>query len=115
MKQRIDRLDSLMKQLSATHQQSVIDFTRFLVEQYRLESVSDEIPEPRSVKRPADETVVGAIKRLKKTYYMLNTDDLLNKASALMGQHILQGRESESVIDDLQHLFESSYENYRQQ
>jgi len=31
-----------------------------------------------------------------------------------MGQHILQGRAAESVIDDLQNLFESSYEDYRQ-
>lgn len=115
MKQKIARLDSLMKQLSATHQQSVIDFASYLVEQYPLESVNDEILEPQPVQRPADETVVGAIKRLKKTYYMLDTDGLLNKASALMGQHMLQGRESESVINDLQHLFESSYEDYRQQ
>jgi len=104
-----------MKQLSATHQQSVIDFARFLVEQYPQKSISSEILEPGKLGRPANETVVAGLKRLKKTYFMLDTDDLLNKASALMGQHILQGREAESVIDDLQHLFESSYEDYRQQ
>jgi len=104
-----------MKQLSATHQQSVIDFASYLVERYPLELPADEILEPQPIQRPTDETVVGAIKRLKKTYYMLDTDGLLDKASALMSQHVLQGREAESVIDDLQHLFESSYEDYRQQ
>jgi len=115
MKKIVKRLDSLMNQLSVTHQQSIIDFASYLVEQYSLKSVSDEILEPQPVQRPVDETVVCAIKRLKKTYYMLDTDGLLNKASALMGQHMLQGRAAKSVIDDLQHLFESSYEDYRQQ
>lgn len=115
MKQKIKRLNSLMKQLSETHQQSVVDFASYLVAQYPMDSILYEIVEPRPVQRPADETVVGAIKRLKQTYYMLDTDGLLNKASALMGQHMLQGREAESVIDDLQNLFESSYEEYRQQ
>ena len=104
-----------MKQLSQTHQQSVVDFAAYLVEQYPQDSVSDQIYDPRPVERPDEETVVGAIKRLKQTYHMLDTDELLNQASDLMGQHILQGRAAESVIDDLQDLFESRYEEYRQQ
>jgi hypothetical protein len=115
VKQKTKRLNALMKQLSESHQQSVVDFAGYLVEQYPLESAIIEILEPQPEQRPANETVVGAIKRLKKTYPMLDTDNLLNKASALMGQHILQGREAEPVIDDLQNLFESSYEEYRQQ
>jgi len=104
-----------MGQLSEVHQQSVVDFAAYLVEQYPLDAVIGEILDPEPIERPAEETVVGAMKRLKKTYYMLNTDALLNKASALMGGHLLQGRPAASVIDDLQDLFESSYKEYRQQ
>ena len=115
MKQKIKRLNSLMKQLSETHQQSVVDFAGYLLGQYPQDSLINETLEPRPVSRPADESVVGAIKRLKQTCYMLDTDGLLNKASALMSQHMLQGSDAESVIDGLQNLFESSYEEYCRQ
>jgi len=49
-----------MKQLSETHQQSVVDFTAYLVEQYPLDTIINEIHDPQPVERPAKETVVGA-------------------------------------------------------
>jgi len=56
--------------------------------------------------------VIAAIKRLKKTYPMLDTDIMLNDTSALMGQHILKGREAPKVIDELQSIFQAEYEQY---
>ncbi len=104
-----------MLQLSPEQQQSVIDFAEFLLERKNTSVVDDTLLIPENVERPAEETVVGAIKRLKQTYHMLDTDALLDQTSALMGQHILQGRDASSVIDDLQALFQANYEAYRQQ
>lgn len=114
MDSRLKQLQTFMSQLSDVHQQSVVDFADFLVDQYRLEAVTSTDLEPEDIERPSEETVVGAIKRLKQTYYMLDTDVLLNQTSALMGQHLLQGRDATSVIDDLQALFHIQYEEYRQ-
>jgi hypothetical protein len=42
--------------------------------------------------RPSQESVVAAIKRLSKTYEMLDRGPMLNETSALMSAHVLQGR-----------------------
>ncbi|MBL4762607.1 MAG: hypothetical protein JKY93_07915, partial [Gammaproteobacteria bacterium] len=56
-----------------------------------------------------NETVIAAVKRLSNNYFMLDKDVLLHKTSALMTAHMLQGRESEAVIADLEALFEGEY------
>lgn len=104
-----------MSQLSPPHQQSVIDYAGYLLAQYPSEPGERPVLEPQIIERPAEETVIGAIKRLKQTYHMLDTDSLLNQTSTLMGQHLLQGREAQLVIDELEALFETSYKKYRQQ
>lgn len=103
-----------MAQLAEEHQQSVVDFAGFLVDQYKQEAIVKSTLLPEEIDRPAEETVVGAIKRLKKTYYMLDTDTILHQTSALMGQHLLHGQDAKSVIDELQVLFQNQYEEYRQ-
>ncbi len=104
-----------MTQLSPPHQHSVLDYASYLLAQYPPEPGEPLTLEPRIIGRPAEESVIAAIKRLKQTYHMLDTDALLNQASALMGQHLLQGREAHGVIDELESLFEASYREYRQQ
>ena len=104
-----------MAGLPPSQQQSVIDYASFLSAQNQAEVPFHEPLEPELIERPDEESVVAAIKRLKKTYYMLDTDSLLNQASSLMGQHILHGREAFLVIDDLEALFKASYEEYCQQ
>ena len=68
------------------------------------------IPTPLDIPRPEKESVVAALKRLSSTYHMLDDTRLLNDASILMSQHIMQGREAEHVINDLQALFERFYQ-----
>ena len=115
MVSKLKKLESVMIQLSPTHQQSVIDYASYLHVQYPLESDGGQTLEPRTIERPVEESVVGAIKRLKQTYHMLDTDTLLNQVSALMGQHLLQGRDAKLVIDELENLFKTNYQKYRQQ
>jgi len=108
------QLESVFDQLSPSHQQSVIEFASYLLDQHPYKAPERQKLEPQLIERPAEESVVSAIKRLKQTYQMLDTDTLLNKASALMGQHLLQGCEAHLVIDELEALFLSRYEEYRQ-
>ena len=65
--------------------------------------------EPEPIPRPAQETVIGAIKRLSSSYYMLDRSELLNETSSLMTAHIIQGRATSDVIDDLETLFAKYY------
>ena len=58
---------------------------------------------PKSARTPE------AMRRLADTYPMLNKDKLLHEAAGLMSQHVMQGREAEPVIDELQILFERHY------
>jgi len=71
--------------------------------------------EPEQIPRPRQETVVGAIKRLSRSYFMLDRGRMLNDTSSLMGAHVLQGRPAGEVIDDLEALFARHYASYREE
>ena len=110
---RTQKIKRLLSQLDVQHQQAVIDYANFLVQQYKIDQTSNSDQQPATIERPEKESVIAAIKRLKKTYPMLNTDIMLDETSSLMGQHILKGRETAEVIDELQSIFETRYEQYR--
>lgn len=73
---------------------------------------ADPPPEPKSIPRPRKESVVGAIKRLSETYYMLDRSTLLNETSSLMTSHVMRGREAVTVINDLETLFAKQFEEF---
>lgn len=112
MKNRSRELNSLMSQLGQEHQRAIVDYATFLVQQYNIKMPVKEGLKPEDIARPEQETVIAAIKRLKKTYYMLDSDLLLDVTSSLMGQHILRGREALAVINELQSVFQAKYEEY---
>jgi len=114
MQSRLRQIKALFKKLPEAQQQSVLDFAEFLATGNSAVAPPEEPLKPDPIERPPIESVVAAIKRLKQTYYMLDTDTLINQASALMGEHMLKGREASSVIDELQNLFQQKYEEYRQ-
>ncbi len=62
-------------------------------------------PEPR----PDGESVVMAIKRLTRSYPMLDRRKLMGHTSQLMAEHALQGRAAGEVIDALEVVFERHY------
>ncbi|OOC10373.1 hypothetical protein [Thioalkalivibrio halophilus] len=68
------------------------------------------VPEPEPIPRPEGESVIKAMRRLTATYYMLDRGKLLNEASSLMAQHVMQGREASEVIDELETVFWSHYQ-----
>ncbi len=72
------------------------------------------VPEPESIPRPDQESVVQAVKRLARTYPMLNRQKMLNETSALVTQHVVEGRPAAEVIDDLEALFRERYRRLRE-
>ncbi len=90
-----------MSYLDGKHQQAVVDYATFLVQQYKIQTPVEAGLKPKVIARPEQETVIGAIKRLKKIYCMIDSDTLLDEPSSLIGQHILPGWEASAVINEL--------------
>jgi hypothetical protein len=108
----VSQLSAVFEQLTPERQQSLYDFAQFLLLQQGGPKASAVSQTPLDIPRPDAESVVAAIKRLAKTYPMLNREALLHDASTLMSAHVMQGRSANDVIDDLQALFESAYTAY---
>ena len=107
------KLENLLKQLSDDEQKTLLDYAEFLVA--RSDHAKQQLQimtEPLDIPRPQEESVVAAMKRLSKTYSMMEMDGLLHEAAGLMSAHIMQGREAVDVIDDLQVLFSQHYDVY---
>jgi len=115
------RLSRLFRALDAQSRQTLLSFAEFLSEhssgiEYRSDlgqepDALDPVPlEPRWEPRPVQETVVAAIRRLRRTYPMLDGSAMLTQASSLMAAHVLHGRSAVSVIDELEALFKEQFE-----
>ena len=105
------KLLKLFNRLAAPERDMVLGFAEYLAARAQGDGkpVSSAVPEPKDIPRPENESVVAAIKRLSSTYHMLDDPRLLNEVSILMSQHVMQGREAQPVIDDLQVLFDRFY------
>lgn len=100
--------------LEPTDQATLLAFGEFLASRSAGRRQEASAPlETVSIPRPQEESVVGAIKRLSRKYYMLDRSTMLNDTSSLMGAHVLQGRPAGEVIDELEDLFARHYAEYR--
>lgn len=111
------RLTGILRKLPVAQAGMLLEFAEFLLERHGAAGHAEgapaaaiEVPAPVEIPRPAEETVVKAVKRLRATYPMLDARKLLNQTSDLMTQHIVQGREAIEVIEELEILFRSHYE-----
>ncbi|HIE32782.1 MAG TPA: Crp/Fnr family transcriptional regulator [Thermodesulfobacteriaceae bacterium] len=108
----------LFSRLDAPHRASLHAFAEFLCQQQEQEeqgnasSVAPEIQVPEDIPRPEEESVVAAMRRLTATFPMVNRDALLDRATALMTSHMLQGQPVAQVIDELEVLFDEHYQIY---
>ena len=100
-------LVALYETLDEQARQSLCDFAEYLAA--TTTPVVKDIPPPAEIPRPDDETVVGAIKRLKATYHMVESMSVFSKASSLMTQHMMNGRDAVEVIDEMEAIFEQAY------
>ena len=106
-------LIDLYEAMDDNRKKSLSDFADFLYAQ--AEPVSKEILPPENISRPEQETVVGAIKRLKTTYFMIESMSVFSDASSLMTEHMVKGRDVVEVIDEMEALFEDAYKKLGQQ
>jgi len=103
------QLLNLYRSLPEAAQSNLLDFARFLVERYP--PAPQVVAEPLTIPRPSEESVIAAVKRLSATYPMLNKDTMLHETSALVAQHLIQGRHATEVIDELEMIFLQRYES----
>jgi len=107
-----DALINLYEAMDDERRRSLCDFADFLYAQ--AEPISKEVPAPEDVPRPQQESVVGAVKRLKVKYHMVESMSVFSAASALMTDHMVKGRDVVEVIDEMEVLFEDAYDKLLQ-
>ncbi len=102
-----NKLVQIFEALPDQEQKTLLDFAEFL--RSRSPARKPVLPEPLDIPRPDDESVVAAIKRLNRTYPMVDRSTVFSETSDLMMQHVMQGRAAMEVIDELERLFERKY------
>jgi hypothetical protein len=107
------RLAKLYRALGVADREALLAFGEFLAQRAEANRLQAQPLDVGPLERPADESVVAAIKRLRRAYHMLERGDLLHEASSLMSAHVLQGRAAAQVIDELEALFARHYAAYR--
>ncbi|MFA5082268.1 MAG: hypothetical protein WC474_06980 [Hydrogenophilaceae bacterium] len=101
------RLLKFYRTLSNSGRTSLLDYADFLASRDNGQAAVSETP--LDIPRPAEESVVKAIKRLMATYPMLGRDKLLHETSALMTRHVVHKQPAVEVIDELESLFKRYY------
>lgn len=103
------RLLAAFRALNETGRAGLLEYAAFLAQ--RPENKAPPPPStPLNIPRPAQETVIAAIRRLAATYPMVDRDRLFSGTSSLLMQHSLQGRPAADVIDEMEQLFSQEYE-----
>ena len=102
------KLLEIYKTLPDSEREKVISFAEFTAT--NCEPIEIIIEKPIFGERPADESVVAGIKRLSEVYHMVDRSKILHETSALMAEHMMQGRAASEVIDDVESLFARTYE-----
>ncbi|MBF0271156.1 MAG: hypothetical protein HQL98_03635 [Magnetococcales bacterium] len=106
----------IWRELDSEKQRTLLSFARFLASEQAGESdkaVGPVIPEvPLEIPRPATESAVAGLKRLKKRYPMIEADEgvLAEASRILMGK--VMGVADREVIDQLEEYFARCYQNW---
>ena len=108
----------LFSQLSREDRQTLLAFAEFL--SGRTVDVSepavvkpDAVAEPEPIERPTHETIVAGLKRLSKTYPMLDKSEMLKATSDLVANNVMQGGDPREAINELERVFRAHYDQYK--
>ena len=101
-----------LRGLPPEEQETLFAFAEFLAA--RAAQTPREIGEPQAIPRPAKESVVQAIKRLRLTYPMLDHGKMLHELTDYMTQHLMLGKPAAEVIDALETVFRQHFEQLQQ-
>ncbi|MBF0124447.1 MAG: Crp/Fnr family transcriptional regulator [Magnetococcales bacterium] len=114
-----EQLLSLWQQLPSQQQSCLLRYARFLVQEQGGQAQPEPVTvvtTPLPIKRPEQESVVQALKRLKRTYPMIDADTgLLNQASQLLMQKVLGTTADGAIIDQMEQLFQQRYQRWVQE
>lgn len=103
------RLLHAFRGLSPARRVSALDYLEYLGGRADEAEAVAPATAPLDLPRPAEESVVKAIRRLTDTYPMLDRKLLLHETAALMTQHVVHKRPAAAVIDELEALFRQAY------
>jgi hypothetical protein len=112
------QLTELFQRLGAEDQATLLAFAAFLASRTPARTVAvkaepEVLPEPLMIERPPQESIVGALKRLSKSYPMLNKAEMLSATSELVATSLMQGSDPVGVIDELEKIFSAHYEQFK--
>lgn len=107
------RLLARFRRLDERDRETLMALAEFLADRAGVAADDENPVEPLLLERPARETVVAAMRRLRTTYPMIEAQELLHRAAGLLAEHTLQGRDADAVIDDLETLFATHYERFK--
>ena len=113
MKKNEKKLVEIYSSLPDDAAQQLLEFAEFLEQRHPLQNKT-EIKEPLDIPRPEDESVIAAVKRLSETYPMLDSEHLLHETSAIVSEHMLQGKDSKQAVDKLEEIFRQHYDSISQ-
>ena len=102
------RLSAIFDTLNEDRKKTLLEFAEFL--EAKGDLVTREMAPVVTIEKPKGETVVGAIKRLKLSYPMIESMSVFTASSSLMTEHMINGREAMEVIDDMEKIFEEAYQ-----
>ena len=98
------------RQMTPTARSTLVDFADFLSQRYPV-AVTPVSEQPLQVPRPVKESVIAAIRRMAKTYPMLNSDNVFSAATTLMTRHVMGQQAAVEVIDELEAMFKARYDD----
>lgn len=109
------RLLQSYRALSEASRQSLLDYSDFLAAREPVTAVRPEVAnKPLDIPRPAEESVIKAVKRLMQTYPMLERDKLLHETTAQVTRNVIHKHPAAEVIDELELIFKRHYDAYLQ-
>lgn len=110
MKAEEERLLAYFRELPAQHKTTLLEFAEFLHARAGAADGGSGVPaKPRRIKAAQGETVAMAVRRLTRSYPMLDRRKLMNETSRCMAEHALEGRPAAEVIAKLELVFARHY------
>jgi len=105
------RLRAIYAELPEEQRKALLEFGEFLHHRYS-QSSRPERTTPLGLPRPAEESVIAALKRLASNYPMLSRSALLDETAPLVMEHVQNGVAASEVIDQFETIFLRHYERF---
>ena len=98
------------RRMTPRARRTLVDFADYLSRRQPVVTLP-ATEQPLEVPRPEEENVIAAIRRLAKTYPMVDSDNVFSTATTLMTRHIMGQQSAVDVIDELEAMFRARYDD----